>query len=116
MTTGKIVEIRDYHYRRDRFDEYRAWAAKAAPVLSDRLDIIGFWVDTGIPPRIMGSEPMDLPHGSANVTWMIQWDSMEHRETEWEALWEHTPWTDVWEQHPGFDGYLHMSVRFLQKA
>ena len=79
-----IFEIRDYHYRADRIDEYREWAHEAAKVLHDRLDVLGFWVDAGIPARIMGSDPMDLPHGSANVTWVIRWDDMEQREAVWE--------------------------------
>lgn len=113
---GPIFEIRDYHYQEDRFDDYRAWAAEAAQVLGERLDLLGFWVDTGIPARIYGSEPMDLPHGSANVTWIIRWYSMEQREQAWQELWEDAEWAAQWEAHPGFDGYLHMSVRFLVDA
>ena len=115
-TPGPIFEIRDYHYRSDRMGEYREWAAGAAEVLAKRLDVLGFWVDVGIPARIMGSEPIDLPYGSANVTWMIRWDSMEQREAEWEALWDDEEWSAKWEEHPGFEGYLKMSIRFLGPA
>lgn len=111
-----VYEIRDYHYRPERMDEYRTWAAAAARVLHDRMHVLGFWVDVGIPSEIMGSAPMDLPLGSANVTWIIQWDDMEHREAGWEALWEDPEWTAIWEKHPGFDDYLHMSVRYLKEA
>lgn len=114
--SGSILEIRDYHYRPDRMGEYRTWAHEAAIVLRDRLDVVGFWVDAGVPARISGSSPMDLPHGSANVTWIIRWDSMNQREAGWEALWEDDVWLEAWDEHPGFEGYLHMSVRFLKEA
>jgi len=97
-------------------DEYRAWAAKASKVLRERMDVLGFWVDVGIPAQIMGSDPMDLPHGSANVTWIIRWENMEQREEGWQRLWEDPEWRNIWDRHPGFDGYLHMSVRFLKEA
>jgi hypothetical protein len=28
-----MYEVRDYHYRRDLFDEYKQWAEKAVPIL-----------------------------------------------------------------------------------
>lgn len=110
---GGLVEIRDYHYRPERMAEYRAWAQDAVPVLADLLDLVGFWIDSGHEPEIMGSEPMNLPLGSANVTWMIRWADMAEREAGWEALWDDVRWQREWERHPGFDDYLHMSVRFL---
>lgn len=111
-----IYEIRDYHYRPERMDEYRDWAAKAAPVLRDRMDVLGFWVDVGIPGQITGSDPMKLRLGSANVTWIIRWDDMNQREAGWEALWVDPDWTAIWEEHPGYQDYLHMSVRYLREA
>lgn len=111
-----LYEIRDYHYRRDRFDAYRSWAREASRVLHDRMDVLGFWVDVGIPSQTLGSDPMDLPHGSPNVTWIIRWDDMDQREAGWEALWNDSEWAAVWDEHPGFEGYLHMSVRFLEEA
>lgn len=111
-----VFEIRDYHYRTDRMDEYREWAHEAAPVLDGRLDVLGFWVDGGIPPEIMGSDPMELRHGPPNVTWMIRWESMEHREQGWGALWQDPVWNETWARHPGFEGYLQMTVRFLRAA
>ena len=111
-----VYEIRDYHYRSERMDAYRDWAALATEVLGDRMDLVGFWVDVGIPGKVMGSDPMDLTHGPANVTWIIRWENMEQRETEWDALWKDPEWSAVWAVHPGFDDYLHMSVRFLADA
>lgn len=116
MGTRPLYEIRDYHYRRDRMDEYREWAGEASQTLGERFHLVGFWVDIGIPARISGSDPMELPHGSANVTWIIRWDDMAQRDAAWEALWQDPTWKDCWERHPGFDGYLHMSVRFFGEA
>lgn len=109
-----LVEIRDYHYDPERLDAYRTWAVEAVEVLGARLDLLGFWIDAGEPARISGADPMDLPHGAANVTWMIRWDDLAQREAEWDALWEDPAWGACWERHPGFDGYRHMSVRFLR--
>jgi hypothetical protein len=116
IVASPIFEIRDYHYKPDRMDEYREWAHDAALVLGERLDVLGFWVDDGIPAEVTGSDPMDLRHGPANVTRMIRWDSMEHRERGWDALWQDPVWNETWARHPGFEGYLHMSVRFLRAA
>lgn len=111
-----VFEVRDYHYDRARWPEYTAWASEAAQILRDRFDLLGFWIDADIPARVMGSDPMELPHGHANVTWVIRWASLEERESHWAALWEDDEWHDCWDRHPGYDGYAHMSVRFLRAA
>lgn len=111
-----LVEIRDYNYETDRLAEYRGWASQAVPILSDRLEVLGFWIDDGIPARIDGSAPIELPHGPAKHHLDHQWDDMEHREEAWARLWEDTDWLQVWDLHPGFESYLHMSVRFLKSA
>ncbi len=113
MVNDEIFEFRDYHYDGD-LDAYAAWWAEALPILRPRCDVRGVWIDSGVAPRIAGSAPMDLPHGSANVTWVIRWDGMEQREESWAALWEDREWQDCWSRHPGTDNYLHMSVRFLR--
>lgn len=113
--SGGIYEFRDYHYRGD-LDEYKRWWDDAMGTLRKHFDIVGVWFDSGIPARIAGSDPMDLPHGSANVTWIIRWDDLPQREAGWEALGQDTEWIAAAERHPGFDGYLHMSVRFLEPA
>lgn len=111
-----IFEIRDYHYEAARLDAYREWSQEAVAVLGEILDLVGWWVDGGEPTLIMGSDPIDLPYGSANVTWMIRWKSMEQRERVWESMWEDEAWKACWERHPGFDGYLNMSVRFMEQV
>ncbi|NNE96944.1 MAG: hypothetical protein HKN24_13040 [Acidimicrobiales bacterium] len=108
---NEITEIRDYHFAGD-LGAYQTWWQDALPVIGAHMEIIGVWVDSGEPPRISGSSPMELPLGSANVTWMIRWPDMEAREQGWAALGEDPAWIECADRHPGFDDYLHMSVRF----
>lgn len=115
-TSGKLWEFRDYHYRRDLWDQYREWSVEAMRILNDRLDVVGFWFDSGDEPWIGGSSPMELPHGSANVTWIIRWDDMAHRERDWAGLWRDEEWLTHWAAHPDSDGYLHQSARFMRQA
>ncbi|MDX1511474.1 MAG: NIPSNAP family protein [Nitriliruptorales bacterium] len=116
MSAGPLFEIRDYNYRPERIDDYRAWARGAVPVLAELLDLVGFWIDAGIEARVAGSDPMTPRHGHPKTTWVIRWQDMEEREARWEALWEEPSWQDQWSRHPGFDDYLHMAVRFLHAA
>lgn len=111
-----LIEVRDYHYRPDRMDEYRVWAGDAGPFLRERWEMSGFWVDSGEAPIIMGSSPMEPEHGWANVTWVLKWRDMEERTTAWEELWEDPEWQAIWDRHPGFDGYLQLAVRFLEEV
>ncbi len=114
--SGKLWEFRDYHYRRDLWDEYREWTGEAMRILRDRFDIAGFWFDSGDEPKLGGSSPMELPLGSANVTWVIRWDDMDHHDRGWAELWEDEEWTAHWAIHPDSDGYLHTSGRFMREA
>jgi hypothetical protein len=113
--TSKLYEFRDYHYVGD-MDDYRRWWAEALPIFQDRFEVLGLWFDSGEPPRIMGSDPMPLPHGSANVTWILAWPDLSTRDEQWDALWDDDEWKACWDRHPGFDNYVNMSVRFLREA
>jgi len=97
-------------------DAYKEWWVEGLDVLGAHMDIQGLWFDSGEPARISGEDPMPLPHGSANVTWMIRWDDIEHRDAVWNALYADPEWVACAARHPGFDGYLHMSVRFMDPA
>jgi hypothetical protein len=108
-----IYEIRDYHYRPDIFDAYRAWAEQAVLVLRSKMDVLGFWIDAGAPPEITGTHPIESPIGSANVTWIIRWDSKEARDAGFKAAIESEEWKAVWRHHPDPNGYLQMSARFM---
>lgn len=110
-----IYEIRDYHYRRDIFDAYRAWAETAVPVLRSKMDVLGFWIDAGVDPEITGTQPIDSPIGAANVTWIIRWESKAARDAGLKAAIESEEWQAVWQKHPDPDGYLQMSARFMDE-
>ncbi len=109
-----IYEIRDYHYRPELFDAYKAWAEEAVPVLRSKMDVLGFWIDSGIAPEITGTDPIDSPIGSANVTWIIRWESKEARDEAFRAAIESEEWQAVWKRHPDPNGYLQMSARFME--
>ena len=68
-----IVEIRDYTIKADWIDDYTDWADNiAAPWLKNNLDVIDFWVDTGIESEVGGSSPGVSPNGQPNVCWIIR--------------------------------------------
>ena len=76
-----MFEIRNYHYDPTKFEAYKEWAINdAVPYLKANLDIVGFWIDNGIEPELLGADPDANKHGSANVTWVIRWDSKEARD------------------------------------
>ncbi len=108
-----IYEVRDYHFDPDLLDSYRAWAVEALVVLRKNMDVIGFWVDAGLEPRITGTDPIEAPIGVANVTWIIAWDSIEQRDTRWEELRVSEAWLALKAKHPDPDGYRQISARFM---
>ena len=110
-----LYEIRNYHYDPDKFDVYRQWAiAEAVPFLKENLDIVGFWVDSGDAPEVSGKSPMDLPLGSANITWIIRWDDMNARKEGHKRVFEGEGWQAIWSRHPDADGYLQMEAKFAE--
>lgn len=113
MSEG-LYEIRDYHWEGD-FDAYKEWWIEGLEVLGAKMDVVGVWFDSGTETRISGVDPMPLPHGSANVTWIVRWNDLEQRDAVWDALQTDAAWMACAERHPGFDGYLNMSVRFMER-
>ena len=110
-----IDEIRQYHYDPEKFDVYKVWALREAiPFLKANLNIVGFWLDSGEPPQIRGRCPMELPLGSANVTWIIRWKDMEERETGMPKVLQSDGWKDIWSRHPDASGYLQMESKFAE--
>ena len=108
-----FVEIRNYHYDPEKFDAYREWARElAVPFLKNNLDLVGFWLDNGEDPEIAGRDPMTLKHGSANVTWIIRWESMTHRTEGHRLVFQSEGWREIWSKHPDPGGYLQLEARF----
>jgi hypothetical protein len=110
-----IYEIRNYYFEPTRLDEYREWIRnRAIGYLQENLDLKGFWINNSEAPQVNGVEMDDL--GSANITWILGWNSMEERnETmgkvftgpEWDAIFEHVP--------GGMKSYLRMEAKFAEK-
>jgi hypothetical protein len=109
-----IYEVRNYHFRPDLLAEYKVWAkGKAIPYLSAALDVVGFWVSTDDPPEVIGA-PMDAM-GSANVTWVIRWRDLAHRNEAWPKALSGPAWDAVFAQVPGgAASYLRLEAKFTE--
>jgi hypothetical protein len=108
-----MVEIRNYHFEPTRFDEYKRWAETlAVPYLRTKMDIVGFWVTSDIPPIHGGS----LAHENvdpANVTWVIRWRDKTQRDKAWQELRSTPEWQSILALVPGGEqGYLRAEARF----
>lgn len=115
--TEEIVEIRDYTIETEWFPAYCDWARDhAVPWLKENLDVIDFWLDDGLEPMVLGSDPQVSPHGQPNVCWIIRWPSLEARAEGWEAMQHDPTWAEVIAHHPNRDSYLHTNVRFMRPA
>ncbi|MDO3387613.1 hypothetical protein QWI17_17350 [Gilvimarinus sp. SDUM040013] len=110
-----IFEIRNYHYDPAQFDAYKVWLLEeAAPFLRENLNVVGFWVGNAQAPEINGASPMELSLGSANVTWIIRWGSMQERAKTNEQLFAGEQWQKIWAKHPDPNGYLQVESRFAK--
>jgi hypothetical protein len=109
-----IYEVRNYHFRPDLFADYKVWAKTLAiPYLSKHIDVVGFWVNTDDPPEVVGA-PMDAM-GSANVTWVIRWRDLAHRNADWPATTSGAEWDAVLGQVPGgISSYLRLEAKFTE--
>jgi len=105
-------EIRNYHFRPDLIDAYKAWAkAEAIPCLGRYMDVVGFWINTADAPEILGAPQDQL--GTANVTWIIRWHDLAHRNEVWKKVWASPDWTDAFSRVPeGMPSYLRIEAKF----
>jgi hypothetical protein len=111
-----LFEIRNYHYDPSKFEAYTRWGkGEAKTFLEAHLDIVGIWFDIGEPPEFGGEDPTPSQHGAPNVTWIIRWESMEHRNQGHKELSENQEWQEIWSRHPDPNGYLHMQVTFAEQ-
>ena len=111
-----MYEIRNYQYDPSQFDAYKKWVVdEALPFIKANTDLVGFWMDNVEPPEISGSDHMNLNLGSANVTWVIRWDSMEARNRFQVEVFDAEDWQKIWANHPDPNGYIHMEVRFANE-
>jgi len=108
-----MYEIRNYHFDPSQFDAYKSWVIEQAlPFIKANMDLVGFWMDNVDTPKISGSNPMDLGLGSANVTWIIRWESMDARKRFHKEVFGAEDWQRIWANHPDPNGYLQMEARF----
>jgi hypothetical protein len=109
-----IYEIRNYHFRPDLFEPYKVWAkTEAMPYLGAQMDVVGFWITTADPPEILGAPTDHL--GTANVTWIIRWRDMAHRNEVWAAVLESPEWKDIFSRVPeGLPSYLRLEAKFTE--
>lgn len=108
-----VYEIRNYHYDPAQLDAYKQWAINdAIPFFKEHMDVVGFWMGNAHPPRIAGARPMNLELGSANVTWIIRWDSMESRTAFHKDVYGGDEWRTIWAKHPDPAGYFQSEARF----
>ena len=109
-----IYEIRNYHFRPDLIDAYKAWAKNdAMPYLGTQMDVVGFWVATADPPEILGAPTDHL--GTANVTWIIRWRNVAQRHEAWARILASPEWSDVFSRVPeGLPSYLRIEAKFAE--
>ena len=108
-----MYEIRNYHFDPSQFDAYKSWVIEQAlPFIKANMDLVGFWMDNVDPPEVRGSNPMDLSLGSANVTWIIRWETMDARNRFHKEVFGAEDWQRIWANHPDPNGYLQMEARF----
>ena len=110
---GPIYEVRDYHIAPESLADYKAWAENhGVPHLKQHFDVVGFWVDTGVDPEVRTETPDPL--GSANVTWIIRWDSKAERDVKLGEVFGSAEWGEVFSKLPGGLGiYQRIQSRFL---
>ena len=107
-----MYEIRNYHFRPDLFDAYKAWAKnEAGPFLATQMDIVGFWVNSNDPPEVLGEAQDRL--GSANVTWIVRWQDLAHRNEVWGRVFASPEWIDIFSRVPeGIASYSRLEAKF----
>jgi hypothetical protein len=109
-----MYEIRNYHFRPDLFEPYKAWAkTEAMPYLATQMDVVGFWVATSDTPEIIGAK---LDHlGTANVTWIIRWRDLAQRNDVWNRVLASPEWGDIFSRVPeGLPSYLRIEAKFTE--
>ena len=112
--SAPVYEIRNYHVDLDRFDDYKNWIrTHALPHLRQELDLVGFWVDTGIEASVSGV-PLDSL-GPANVTWIIRWTSKVARDEKMGEIFTTPEFEEIFSRLPGEGTLFHrVEKRFFE--
>jgi hypothetical protein len=109
-----LFEIRQYHFNPDLFQAYKLWArTEAVPHLAKEIDVLGFWVNTADQPEVRG-EPQDSL-GSANVTWIVRWRDLAHRNEVLPGVLSSPAWKELFSRVPGgIDSYRRRESKFAE--
>lgn len=110
-----VFEIRNYHFDPELIGQYEAWARDIAlPFIRKKVDVVGFWVDAGIEAQVSGAPLDDM--GSANVTWIIRWNSKAERDAKIGSVFSGPEWDAIAAQIPGGrKSYLRVEAKFFRE-
>ena len=111
-----LYEIRNYHYDPEYWEEYKKWAIEiAGPFFRSRWDIVGSWLIKDIPAQYGGSLPKNESIAPANITWIIRWKDMEHRDKAWADIAKTKEWEELFSTVPGgTKSYLRTEAKFTE--
>jgi len=110
-----IFEIRDYTIEDEWFDDYVLWAEKYfIPFVTKRINVIDFWVNTGIEAEIDGSNPIITPNGQPNISWIARYKNKNERDEFYNSLKSDKEWGNIWDKHPKKNSYIHENSRFFK--
>ena len=109
-----MFEIRNYHYEPSLMKQYREWAeGRALPYIRANLDLVGFWVNVDEPAQVSG-KPLD-ELGSATVTWILRWDSIERRNEVMGKVFGTPEWQEIMKTNPGQEHYHRIEAKFADE-
>ena len=108
-----IYEIRNYHIDPDHIEEYKTWITNhGLPYIRTHMDVVGFWLEGNIDSEIHGAPIDEL--GSANVTWVIRWDSQDQRNETMGKAFSNETWEDIFSKFTGGpEAYLRTEIKFF---
>jgi hypothetical protein len=110
-----IYEIRNYHFDPEFFEEYKKWSREMAyPYAKNKLEIVGFCLKNDIPVEYSGSLPRDKNCVPSNVTCVIKWKDLEHRNKGWKEF-RSDEWARITSLVPGDSkSYLREEAKFTE--
>ena len=77
------------------------------------MEVVGFWINTHDAPEVNG-EPQDTL-GSANVTWIIRWRDLAHRNDVMPRALSGPAWQDIFSRVPGgIASYQRIEAKFAE--
>ena len=109
-----VYEIRSYHIDPPQLEAYKTWISTyGLPHIRKNMDVVGFWVKGDLEGDVSGA-PMDAL-GSANVTWIINWESKAARDETMGKTFGTPEWEEIFAKFPGGrEAYLRTEVRFFE--